>query len=295
MLLAAAVGVGVWALARDEPARLVAVPQVVGLPERDAARRLGGDGLTVSVARRRRDGVERGRVYAQRPRAGRESGSGAIVTLFVASGPRTTVVPRLTGLHVERAAELLRAAELRVNRVPVISREPPGTVVSQFPPANERTDRHTAVRINVAGGATRARVPDVLGAEVAAARAVLRRAGLSPPRVVEVASAVPAGRVVRQSPVAGSEIAAGVRVRVEVSDGSGAPTTSDPENPHTPVLLGFGEREAVEELERTGYIVRVRRRRVTDPRQDGTVIEQQPAAGGPLGSVITVIVGDAGA
>jgi serine/threonine-protein kinase len=271
------------------------VPRVVGDPERDAARRLLAAEFTVSVVRRRRDGVAAGVVYAQRPRAGLEQSSGGIVTLFVARGVATTVVPQVTGLPVGQAVELLREAALRVNRVPVISDDPAGTVVAQVPRVGTRVDRRTAVRVNVAAGASRARVPDVLGRTVAVARTRLRRAGLPPPQVVRVGSAVPAGTVVRQSPVGGSLVGPLVRVRVQVSDGSGAPGSAEPENPHTPVLLGFGEREAVEELEQLGYVVRVRRRRVADPRRDGTVIDQQPAQGAPLGAVITLVVGDAGA
>jgi serine/threonine-protein kinase len=201
----------------------------------------------------------------------------------------------VTGLPVAQAAGLLREAALRANRVPVISDEPAGTVVAQFPRWGTRIDRRAAVRLNVAGGASRARVPDVLGRTAAVARVRLRREGLAPPEVVRVASAVPEGTVVAQSPVGGSLVGPRVRVRVEISDGSGAPASTEPENPHTPVVLGFGEREAVEELERSGYVVRVRRRRVSDPRQDGTVIGQQPAEGGPRGSVITLVVGDSGA
>jgi serine/threonine-protein kinase len=280
---------------REEEPRTAPVPRVVGDAERAAARRLLASEFTVSVVRRRRDRVAAGVVYAQRPRAGLEKGSGAIVTLFVARGVATTVVPQVTGLPVEQAAQLLRDAALRLNRVPVISDEPAGTVVAQVPRFGTRVDRRTAVRVNVAAGTSRARVPDVLGRTAADARTRLRRDGLPPPEVVRVASAVPVGTVVRQSPVGGSLVGPRVRVRVEVSDGSGAPASTEPENPHTPVLLGFGEREAVEELERQGYVVRVRARRVTDPRQDGTVIDQQPAEGAPRGSVITLVVGDAGA
>jgi beta-lactam-binding protein with PASTA domain len=295
LLLVAAVAGAVWYLAREDKPPPATVPRVVGLDERAAVRRLGGEGLTASVERRRRDGTPRGVVYAQRPRGGGELGSGAIVTVLVASGPATTVVPSVTGMPAGRAARVLGAAHLRANRVPVFSEQPVGTVVSQFPRANGRTDRDAAVRINVAQGASRVRVPDVLGRTVTGAVSVLGRAGVGSPQVVRVPSAAPEGKVVAQSPVAGSQIARGDSVRIDVSDGTGAPTTTEPENPHTPVLLGFGEREAVEELENAGYIVRVRRRHTDDPREDGTVIEQQPPGGGPRGSVITLVVGDAGA
>jgi serine/threonine-protein kinase len=292
VLLVVAAAVAVWYLRRDDEPVFVAVPEVVGLRERAAVQRLAGKGLTVSVQRRRHDRSVRGVVYEQQPNAGETRGLGSIATVFVAEGPATTAVPEVTGLPAGRAARLLRAANFRVARVPVVSRLAEGTVVSQFPRGGDRADWHASVRINVASEAGRLLVPDVLGRTEVAATMRLRAAGIVP-QVVRVASAAPEGKVVRQSPVGGSRIAQRDGVRVEVSDGTGADPTVVPENPHTPVLLGFGEQEAVHELEALGYIVRVTRRHTADPREDGAVIEQKPSGGAPGGSVITIVVGDA--
>jgi eukaryotic-like serine/threonine-protein kinase len=292
VLLVLAVVAAIWLLGRGEEPRYAAVPSAVGATGRVALRRLGEAGFTVSLERKRRDHVTPGTVYEQQPPGG-VLGVGAIVTVLVADGPATTAVPHVTGLRAGHAARVLRAAHLRVARVPVVSSAPRGTVVSQFPRGGDRADWNAAVRINVAGDPGRLTVPDVLGRTVAAATARLRRAGIDEPQVARVASAAPEGLVVSQSPVGGSRIARSDGVRVEVSDGSGIPEGVEPENPHTPVLIGFGEREAVHELEILGYIVRVTQRRTDDPREDGTVIDQEPSGGAPRGAVITIVIGDA--
>jgi eukaryotic-like serine/threonine-protein kinase len=294
LLLLVLGGLGaLWYFTQDDEAETKPVPGVVRLAEGDAVDRLRDDGFTVTIERARSDDAPQGIVFAQRPGAGRELETGAIVTILVSRGPATTEVPDVTGLPADRAEELLRAAELRVNRAPVFSEEPPGTVVAQSPPAGERAARDAAVRINVSRGTGRVRVPDVVGRTADEAGAILRRAGLPTPNVVRIPSDAPEGEVVAQSPTAGSEIARDDPVRINVSDGTGAATSSgETDLPHVPNVVGFGEAEAVQALEEAGFTVRVELRPTDDPTEDGTVIEQISPPGSDRATLVTIVVGD---
>jgi beta-lactam-binding protein with PASTA domain len=281
-----------WYFTQDDEAEAQPVPGVVRLPEGDAVDRLRDEGFTVTIERARSDEAPQGIVFAQRPGAGRELETGAIVTILVSSGPETTEVPEVTGLPADRAEDLLRDAELRVNRAAVFSDEPPGTVVSQAPPAGERAARDSAVRINVSRGTGRVTVPDVVGRTAAEAGAILREAGLPTPNVVRVPADAPAGEVVAQSPTAGSEVAEDDPVRINVSDGTGEAAGGDEtELPPVPNVVGLGEAEAVGALEEAGFTVRVRTRQTDDPNEDGIVLEQISPPESDGSTLVTIVVG----
>jgi eukaryotic-like serine/threonine-protein kinase len=132
-------------------------------------------------------------------------------------------------------------------------------------------------------------VPDVVGRTADEAGSILRDAGLEA-RQVEVPSTEPQGNVVAQSPAAGSQVAQGSAVRINVSTGEGA---EQPEDVEVPDVVGAAEAEAVSQLEEAGFTVRIRREDVTDETQDGVVLEQDPEANttAPRDSEVAITVG----
>lgn len=256
----------------DEEAK--PVPAVVRLTEADAVELLNEEGFDARV-RRLPNQAPRGIVFAQDPGAGRELEEDRVVTISVSTGPAGVDVPNVVGLPGAQAEERLREAGLRSRAVSVFSEEPRGVVVAQNPRAGERAPRNSRVRINVSQGTGRVEVPDVVGRTVAQARTALSQAGLRS-REVRVPSAEPEGSVVAQSPTAGSEVARGSIVRINVSDGTGA---QEPAERQVPNVEGLSEAEAIAELEDAGFTVRIRREEVTDPAEDGVVLSQEPAGG----------------
>ena len=294
LLVVAALGAAaLWLERREADPATSTVPSVTGLAEDDAVERLGRAGFTVSANRRPVDGTREGVVATQDPPGGAESSSGAIVTLRVSTGPATSAVPDVTGLRAASAEAALRRVGRNARRVPVYSDAPQGEVVGQSPGAGVRALRGQPVQLGVSRGTTRrVTVPRVVGRSARDAGRVLRRAALGAPVVVRLRSTARAGTIVRQSPVAGSQLAEGSRIRVGVSDGRG-PAVAAPDNPHMPIVVGFSEAEALRELETFGYLVRIAYRRAEDPGGDGVVVEQEPQGGGPRGSVVTLVVGAA--
>jgi beta-lactam-binding protein with PASTA domain len=262
-----------WYLSQDDE-ETKPVPAVVRLAERDAVELLNEEGFDARVLRRPSESP-RGIVFAQDPGAGRELEEGRVVTISVSRGPAGVDVPNVVGLPRGQAEERLREAGLGARAVSVFSEEPRGIVVAQNPRAGDEAQPNSRVRINVSQGTGRVEAPDVVGRSASDAREALSEVGLQA-RIVQVPSAEPEGTVVAQSPTAGSEVARGSTVRINVSDGTGA---QEPAEREVPNVEGLTEEEAIVQLEDAGFAVRIRREEVTDPAEDGVVLSQIPAGG----------------
>jgi serine/threonine-protein kinase len=277
-----------WYLSQDDE-EAKPVPAVVRLTEADAVELLNEEGFDARV-RRLPNQAPRGIVFAQEPGAGRELEEGRVVMISVSTGPAGVDVPNVVGLPTDQAEERLADADLRARRFRVFSEEPVGVVVAQDPAAGERAPRESRVRINVSQGTGRVAVPELVGRNVEQARSILRSMALAS-RAVEVPSAEPAGTVVAQSPAAGSEVARGSVVRINVSDGSGA---EEPAEREIPDVVGLPENEAVAQLEDAGFTVRIRREETSDPADDGVVLRQEPEGGltAQEGDEVAITVGE---
>jgi eukaryotic-like serine/threonine-protein kinase len=258
----------------------VDVPNVVGSPATEAFERVQAAGLRAravqAFARQ-----ARGRVVRQRPAAGQEAPRGATVVLTVSRGPQLVAVPAVIGQTEVQAGAALRRVGLRPNVVRVPAREPNGTVIDQNPAAGSRAPRGSTVRINVSEGSPspgstqtvpttgQATVPNVVGMRDTDALARLQRAGFRV-STTSVSSTRPAGTVLTQSPSGGTLAARGSNVSITVSGGARVRTVPD--------VVGETEAAARRILRDAGFTVRALDRAVTDPAQDGIVVEQDPRA-----------------
>jgi serine/threonine-protein kinase len=134
---------------------------------------------------------------------------------------------------------------------------------------------------------TNVSVPQVTGLAEAPALRRLNTDGLLA-TVVFQNSSQPLGRVISQSPAAGSSAQRNGHVRIVVSNGPDPqPATSVPD------VVGQDQADAADALRAAGFRVIVLNRPTTDQSQVGKVIEQQPHAGSsiPGGSLVALYVG----
>jgi eukaryotic-like serine/threonine-protein kinase len=154
----------------------VKVPEVVGLDETDARRRVRNADLRPAVERESSTKVQEGTVIRTDPGPGRLIERNSSVTLFVSSGPGEVVVPNVVGEDQESAVARLREEGLS----PIVrersSSEPVDTVVDQSPASGQRVDEGSSVTIFVSDGKVR-EVPDVTGLTQGDAEAELQDAG----------------------------------------------------------------------------------------------------------------------
>jgi eukaryotic-like serine/threonine-protein kinase len=183
----------------------VEVPDVVGIDQTDARRRLRRARLTPELERETSTKVAEGTVIRSDPGPGRLVERDSSVTLVVSSGPGEAVVPNVVGEDQESAVETLRGEGLS----PIVrersSGEPVDTVVEQTPAAGQRVDEGSTVTIFVSDGKV-AEVPDVTGLTQDEAEAELRDAGFRVSvRSRETDQPDEDGTVLSQSPQGGAK------------------------------------------------------------------------------------------
>ena len=195
-----------------------AVPAVEGLALDDAVARLQDEGFKTNIVSQA-SSREQGIVFDQRPEGSVQAEEGSTVDVVVSKGPDTVAVPNAIGVNEATARDRLAAAGLQVRVVEVFSDEPDGNIVAQNPPAGDKVDEATSVRLNVSKGTGLVDVPNLVGRLRGDAESELSGLGLKA-NVVEVPSAQPAGTVVAQNPASG-KARQGSAIRLNVSSGSG--------------------------------------------------------------------------
>jgi serine/threonine-protein kinase len=224
-------------------------------------------------------------VVDQDPNAGEQAEEGSTVTLEVSGGPGDVLVPPVANLRQSQAIDELEDAGLEVT----IDREFSDRVKKDFairtvPPEGTEVTKGTRVRLLVSQGPEQVTVPDVTGISRESAEARIRDEGLTP-SVDEQESDEPEGDVISQSPGGGSQVERGSTVTITVS--TGRPQVEVPD------VIGQGADRAAARLSSAGLTPVRQERTVTDPSQDGVVIEQRPGAGTQLdeGREVVIVVG----
>jgi eukaryotic-like serine/threonine-protein kinase len=202
-------------------ARDVRVPELTGRTL-DEARVLASDqGLLLRVEEARRPDVKvpAGHVLGQDPQAGSSSRRQRPVRIWLSSGARVVVAPRLVG-ESERAAQI-RLAQEGVTTVAIAeirdAAYAPGVVVAQDPPPDTETSE---VRLLVNRGEDRASyvMPDLIGLNGDRASDLLRARGFRVSIVSkQSAPGIPPGVVIRQTPAGGYQVHPGDSISLEVS------------------------------------------------------------------------------
>jgi len=295
MLAATAVLIGAlvgFSLTRDTETE---VPGVTGNQLGVAIALLEQNGFKVGEIARVRREVAANTVLEQDPPAGKASLDCALLSYFcskpkvaltVSAGPGSGKVPGgLSGLPAEEAVERVQAAgfEPKLERVNSEAVEE-GSVIRTEPSGGSTATRGSTVLLVVSKGQKLTKVPVLVGTQRSVAVQQIRGAGFTP-SVEEEESAQPAGEVIRQSPSAGTKLAAGSGVAIVVSAGV--------EEAKVPNVIGAERREAVEALREAGLEPSVGEEETEVTQQIGRVLDQFPPPGSEVepGSPVTITVG----
>lgn len=199
----------------------VRVPEFAGKPVEEARTIASDLGLIVRVdeARRPDPKVPAGHVLGQDPPAGTTARRQRNIRMWVSSGPRVVVAPKLIG-ESERAAQIRLTQEGITTATISEIRDgdyPPDVVVAQDPPPDTRT---TEMRLLVNRGEDRASyvMPDLIGLNGERAADLLRAKGFRVSvRPQQSAPGMPPGVVIRQTPAGGYQVHPGDSISLEVS------------------------------------------------------------------------------
>lgn len=189
---------------------------------------------------------------------------------------RMTAVPGLVGSAEATASSALAAAGLATGPVASApSTWPAGVVAGQDPPRGSFVPIGLAVALDLSSGPADSTVPDVLGQTELGSELLLASAGLAVGAVVQQATdALPPGRVLQQTPLAGSVLPSGSAVDLVVSREL-APVT-------VPEVVGRGELEGTSIVEASGLVVGVSTTAPHHAAPVGEIIDQRPRAGSVL-------------
>jgi len=198
------------------------VPNVVGLTQAAATTALTNADFVAAAASANSPTVAIGNVISQNPAAGSLQPFRSTVNIVVSLG---ALVPNVVGGTQTAAGTTLAAAGLTVGAVTSVNNAAAaGTVISQSPTAGTSTAPGTGVALTVSLGPALRTVPNVTGQPQATATTNIQNAGLTVGAVTQEASATIArGSVIRTSPVAGTQLAAGSAVALVVSTGAPQP------------------------------------------------------------------------
>jgi serine/threonine-protein kinase len=225
-------------------------------------------------------------VLDQDPNAGEEADAGSTVTLEVSGGPGEVLVPAVERLTEAQAISELQKADLKVTSDPEFSdKVKKGFAIRTVPKEGSSVTKGTRVRLLVSQGPEQVSVPDVTGLSQASAESRLRDAHLEVQVDEQESEDVRDGDVISQNPAAGTNVARNSTVTIAVS--TGKPKASVPD------VVGMKEAKANSTLSRAGLTPSRQEREVTDPAQDGVVLEQRPGAGSEVdkGSQVVIVIG----
>ncbi len=285
LLALALVGFLIWLIATGELAtEKTDVPRVTQLQLVEARAKLERAGFEVEQTRVR-SAQPFDQVLDQDPNPGEEAEAGSTVTLEVSDGPGDVLVPAVAGLPQAQAIKELEDAGLKVTRDIEFSDEvKEGLAIRTVPREGEEVTVGTRVRLLVSQGPERTSVPDVVGLSRSSADSRLRGEGLGV-GVREQESEEPEGTVIAQDPAGGSSVEQGTTVTITVS--TGIPQAS------VPNVVGLGGADAATQIGNAGLVPVQREQTVTNPDEDGVVIDQRPGAGTTLdqGDEVVIIIG----
>ena len=143
----------------------------------------------------------------------------------VPTRPSVVVAPNFVGTTLALASAQAAAAGVQLTIASLTSPTiPAGTIVSQLPAAGTSVAQGSSVIITVSAGPNAVGVPQVVGKPRSTATSEINGAGLSP-AITEVSDpAIPAGLVISQAPIAGTQVPPGSGVSISVSLGPAVAT-----------------------------------------------------------------------
>ena len=209
----------------SDGAGTVKVPKVEGLDKDTATSLLLKRGFVVTPVPELSETVKSGTVIRTDPPAGKKLEPGSNVNLIVSAGPAPIPVPDVTGLDQSDATQKLVAVGFRVSKTTEPSRSVAlNRVIRTQPGPGQAEPKDSTITIVVSSGTKQSPIPDVVGKNQSDAVAALDAAGFKANVSQAVSTSANIGKVISQSPGAGTTADDGSAVTITV--GIAPPTTT---------------------------------------------------------------------
>ena len=203
------------------PPRDIALADFTNQSATQAQQTIVAAGLQPSVTLEPNATVPTDRVAHQDPAAGERLARGAVVTLFVSSGPPLATVPDVGGFTAADAARALANAKFKTHvSARFDDKVPKDAVIEVRPAIGNRAPQGSVVELVVSRGRAPVTAPQFVGLNVDAARALATRNNLKINVDQQTANdMIPANTIVSQGSPAGTNVDSGSTIGVTVSTG----------------------------------------------------------------------------
>ena len=253
-------GGGYWLWSNFFATQHTAVPNLLQVTEADLGAIVAESGWVLERLDVRQDGTTPGEVVRQEPVAGTRLAAGHTLRVFVSLGPELVAIPQnLVGRSLAEAQLALSAVGLEVGQTHAQHHEqvPEGAIV-EVDAMFVKVLPASSVDLVISLGPEPRIVPEIApGVSLAFATERLVETRLAITETQEQSNDIPAGRVVRIEPIAGTQVLADSVVTVVVSSGPvdvavpalATLTVADAEAVLTDAMLCLGEIDGPSETE----------------------------------------------
>lgn len=193
---------------------LIKVPNLIGQSLSQANLTLERLKLNVrNISRDYSDTIAEDLIILQRPVAGAKVKKGSFVDLVLSKGPHPIKVPDLIGKTAAEAQSILASRGLTMRRQDEFNEQmEAGRIIRQDPSAGVSAVRGEAVTVIVSKGPLLIKVRDVVGLTKEEAKAQLEADGLVVIFKAGISSPTAYGKVVNQTPAAGTDVRKGATI-----------------------------------------------------------------------------------
>ena len=212
------VAVGGYAISGRTTISGIAVPNVVGLTETDAAAQLSAFKVVVNHAHDSKTPIDR--VASQSPLATSRANKGSVITITISDGPGDAIVPMdLIGLTLTDARNLLASVGLTIAAIDAVpSDKAIGTVLSVDPVGGSTLTAGMGVTLQIANG--NVAVPNLVGQSAIQARTTLTQAGFLMREIYSYDADQTVGIVLAQAPAPDTQLQIGSQITVTINRAS---------------------------------------------------------------------------
>jgi serine/threonine-protein kinase len=280
LILLAVIAATIYVVANRTPSILV--PNVKNVGQTQAIQLLQAKGFKVNVRPQNDDVIEAGTLISQDPAPGTKLAKGGTVTLVYSIGPILVTVPKVIGMKIAGATDLLKQQGFVVSRISAPSDiVEKGRVSSQDPGPNVSVKKGETITLTVSTGKELIPVPNVVGQDQDPATNALQNAGFTVTVTQQTDDKIPAGKVISTSPAAAARVAKGTSITMTVSTG--------PPPVKVPNLLCMTRAQAQDALTHAGLKANFQGLSGSNKK----VVDQSPVAGSdaPKGSSVNVVMG----
>ncbi|MEU9267830.1 Stk1 family PASTA domain-containing Ser/Thr kinase [Streptomyces sp. NPDC048251] len=279
LVLVGAVLIGKWVFSGGVNNESVAVPNLVGQVQADAAKQLTNSDLKLgTVTQKACEDQPKGKICDQDPKATTKVDKDSTVNLVVSTGAPKVAVPNVIDKDVEAATKQLEDKGFEVETKQTESSQEPGTVLSQDPDPATELEKGSTVTLEVAKAEEKATVPDVSSKSCDDAKAQMEQNDLKGNCVeVDTQDQNQVGKVIQTVPAIGSQADKGSTVQIQIGKST---QTQVPSN-----LQGLSVKDAKQALQDAGLTVG----NITgNSDDDAQVISSDPAPGSTVNKGQTV-------